>query len=100
MNEIDPHAIAQAAGAAWMILTGMLAVTLGVLALLIPLFVWRILHWTRSTCREVERLNSRLDQLFTLLVSRGETAGGEFSFEAKKSPSPPADVEEPVLPPS
>lgn len=91
MHEIDPHALAQAAGAAWMILVGLLAVTLGVLSLLIPLFIWRIWHWTRATCKETERLNTRLDQLLVLLTPRAGTRGpeGEFLFG---SPPDPSDV--------
>lgn len=98
MHEIDPHALAQAAGAAWMILVGLLAVTLGVLSLLIPLFVWRIWHWTRATCREAERITARLDQILILLSSRSGAGGseGEFLFTPAKSEEPPRSVDGPA----
>lgn len=88
MNEIDPQALARAAGAAWMILVGLLAVTFAVLSLLIPLFVWRIWHWTRATCRQAERINTRLDQLLILLAPREEAArgDGEFLFGSAEPP--------------
>ena len=84
MHEIDLDAFARLAGAAWIVLVTLVTVTLGILALLLPLFVWRILSWTRITAERTMQISAQLDQVLTFMASRysppPEEGNGDFSF--------------------
>lgn len=91
MHDIDMESLIRLAEAAWMLLAGVLGVIVALLVLLLPVFAWRIVHWTRRSAEELAGLNTHMDQLMTLLISRRQEEGGEGEFRFGPSPLPAAE---------
>jgi hypothetical protein len=87
-HEVDIDFWTRIAGATWVILVGLVTLLLSLLALLLPLFVWRILHWSRMSAQELAHLNARMEHLLTSLASERGTGGegGEFIFTKPQEP--------------
>ncbi len=83
IHEIDIDFWTRTAGVVWVILVGLVTLLLSALALLLPLFVWRILHWSRLSAQELSHLNTRIEHLLTRLAGRGGESD-EFIFTGAK----------------
>ena len=99
MHEIDLDAFARLAGSAWIVLVTLVTVTLGILALLLPFFVWRILAWTRITAERTMQISAQLDQVLTFMASRhppsSKEMNGDFSFSADGEEKTAGGLQEP-----